>query len=98
MQRLFEQMSQSLRSRLEPWQDRRLAPFAKAVLALDESQLDEVGRWIPQLRQWCQQDPALRAGRISALFDVRLQQWWKVDVLQEAKTNCKVHARAMIEA
>lgn len=97
MQRLFEQVSQSLRTRLEPWQDRQLAPFASRVLALDESQLDQVGRWIPQLRQVCQHDPALRAGRISALFDVRLQQWWKVDVLQEAQTNCKVHARAMIE-
>jgi hypothetical protein len=98
MQALFDQVSSSLRKRLEPWQQRDLAPFASQVLALDESQLDEVGRFLPELKALCQKDPGLRAGRISALFDVRLQQWWKVDVHSEAHTNCKVHARAMIEA
>jgi hypothetical protein len=98
MHAFFEQVSQQVRRRLAPWQEKGLAPFARAVLALDESQLDEVGRWLPELRTLCQKDSGLRAGRISALFDVRLQQWWKMDVLQEADTNCKVHARAMIEA
>jgi hypothetical protein len=98
MHALFDQVTQSLRKRLEPWQQRDLAPFASRVLALDESQLDEVGRWLPELAALGHNDPGLRAGRISALFDVRLQQWWKVDVLSEAQTNCKMHARAMIEA
>jgi len=96
MHALFDRVSQHLRARLEPWQDRRLAPFARAVYALDESHLDEMGRYLPELRALCHKDANLRAGRISALFDVRLQQWVRVDLLQEAVTNCKVHARAMI--
>ncbi len=30
------------------------------------------------------------------LFDVRLQQWRRLDVLLDAPANCKVHARAML--
>lgn len=41
-------------------------------------------------------DAALLAGRLSALFDVRLQQWVRVDVLMEATGNCKQHAHEMI--
>lgn len=36
------------------------------------------------------------AGRISALFDVRLQQWGRVDLLEEGSANCKQHARGML--
>jgi hypothetical protein len=97
MQALFDEISRSLRARLAPWQDHRLAPFATQVLALDESQLDKVGEWLPPLRGLKPQDARLRAGRLSALFDVRLQQWWRVDLLEEAVVNCKVHARRMIE-
>src|SRR5438552_2507167 len=35
---------------------------------------------------------AVRVG----LFDVRLQQWRRLDVLLDATANCKVHARAML--
>jgi hypothetical protein len=97
MQALFDEISRSLRARLAPWQDHRLAPFATQVLALDESQLDKVGEWLPPLRGLKPQDARLRAGRLSALFDVRLQQWWRVDLLEEAVVNCKEHARRMIE-
>jgi hypothetical protein len=96
MQALFEQVSRWMRYHLEGLQDRRLAPFASQVLALDESTLDAVGRWLPQLRGVLAGQPELLAGRISALFDVRLQQWVRVDILQEAGANCKLHAREMI--
>ncbi len=66
------------------------------MLALDEITLDAVGRWLPRLRGLQAGDPGLLAGRISALFDVRLQQWVRVDLLQEASANCKQHARAMV--
>jgi hypothetical protein len=73
MQQLFEQVSRWLQSRLEPYQDRRLAPFAHRVLALDESSLDQVGRYLPWLRKLAVGADGLLAGRISALFDVRLR-------------------------
>jgi hypothetical protein len=51
MQALFQQVTAWLRQRLWPWQERSLAPFATAVLALDESTLDQVARWLPNLRR-----------------------------------------------
>ena len=98
MEQLFVQVSSLLRQRLDGLQDRTLAPFASQVLALDESTLDAVGRWLPELRGVLGGDPSLLAGRISALFDVRLQQWVRVDLLKEASGNCKQHAREMIAA
>ncbi|GCE05023.1 IS4 family transposase [Dictyobacter aurantiacus] len=97
MRQLFDQLSQRMRARLEPWQDHSLAPFATQVIALDECVLDRVGRWLPELRALLRGDARLRAGRLSALFDLRLQQWLRVDLLEDAATNCKVHALEMIE-
>jgi predicted nucleic acid-binding Zn ribbon protein len=98
MQRLFELVSAWMRQRLDGWQDRSLAPFAHQVLALDESTLDAVGRWLPELHTRMAGDPKLLAGRLSALFDIRLQQWVRVDLLPEATANCKAHAREMVDA
>lgn len=96
MHLLFAQVSQRLRQMVDPWQDRSLAPFATEVLALDESTLDQVGRWLPWLRPLASGKQALLAGRLSALLDVRRQQWVRVDVLKKAKANCKDHASAML--
>lgn len=96
MQALFVQVSAWMQQHLAGLQDGTLAPFASQVLALDESTLDAVGRWIPELRGKRAGDSTFLAGRISALFDVRLQQWVRVDVLQEATANCKQHARQML--
>ena len=96
MELFFEQVSGWMRQHLEGWQDRRLAPFATQVVALDESTLDVMGRWLSDLRSLAAGDPQLLAGRISALFDVRLQQWVRVEVLRDATANCKLHARTMI--
>src|SRR2546425_6925064 len=96
MEQLFVQVSGWMRQYLDGLQDRTLAPFASQVLALDESTLDAVGRWLPELRGVLGGEASLLAGRISALFDVRLQQWVRVELLQEASGNCKQHAREMI--
>ena len=96
MAALFEQISSVLRQQLAGLADQSLAPFATQVLALDESKLDAVGRWLPQLRGVLAGDGAVLAGRLSALFDVRLQQWVRVDILQEASANCKLHAAQML--
>ncbi len=96
MEQLFVQVSGWMRQRLDGLQDRTLAPFASQVLALEISPLDAVGRWLPELRGVLGGEASLLAGRISALFDVRLQQWVRVELLQEASGNCKQHAREMI--
>ena len=94
---LFEQVSAWLRPLVESWQDRTLAPFARDVFALDESTLDQVGRFLPWLRGVPSGKQELLAGRISALFDVRRQQWVRLEVLKEAKANCKNVAVAMLD-
>lgn len=96
MEHFFEQVSGWMRQPLSGWQECTLAPFASRVLSLDESTLDVVGRWLPELRGLMAGDARLLAGRISALFDVRCQQWVRVDLLSEASANCKQHAREML--
>src|SRR6266700_526760 len=97
MRAFFEQVSGSLGEQLVGLEERSLAPWARQVLALDESTLDAVGRWLPELRPLLPGDPRLLAGRISALFDLRRQQWVRVEVWQEAVANCKQQARLLIE-
>ena len=97
MRLFFEQVSGSLAQQLGGLEDRRLAPWACQVLALDESTLDAVGRWLPELRALLPGDPGLLAGRISALFDLRRQQWVRVELWQEAVANCKQQARLLLE-
>jgi len=97
MRAFFEQVSGWMGEQLVGLEDRTLAPWATQVLALDESTLDAVGRWLPELRQVLLGDPRLLAGRISALFDLRRQQWVRVEVWQEAVANCKQQARLLLE-
>jgi hypothetical protein len=97
LQALFEQMRGWLRDWLSPYQDWTLAPFASEVYAIDESKLDQVGRWLKGLREKPVGDLSLLAGRISAVFDVRRQLWVRLDVLKEASADCKVHARALLD-
>ena len=93
---VFAQLSQWLAQRLAPYEHRRLAPFATAVLALDESVLDRVKRWVSWLREVPNGESRLLPGRLVGLFDVRLQQWRRLEVLLDANADCKVHARAML--
>src|SRR5260370_3043538 len=97
MRAFFEQVSGWMGEQLGGLEDHRLAPWASQVLVLDESTLDAVGRWLPELRRLLPGDPGLLAGRISALFDVRRQQWVRVEVWQEAVANCKQQARPLLE-
>lgn len=95
---LFEQVSAWLGTRLEGWEDRRLAPWASQVYAADASTLDRLGRFLPWLRPVAEGDKAGLGGQISALLDVRRQQWVRVEVWQDAKANCKEHFLPLVEA
>src|SRR6266571_6018586 len=97
MRAFFEQASLWMGEQLVGLEERSLAPWARQVLALDESTLDAVGRWLPELRAVLPGDPRLLAGRISALFDVRRQQWVRVELWQDAVANCKQQARLLLE-
>ena len=93
---VFEQVSVILHARLGVYEQWQLAPWASAVVAMDESKLDQVGRWLSGLRDLPIGDAGLLPGRLSCLFDVRRQQWIRVDVLPQALATSLVHARSLL--
>jgi hypothetical protein len=94
--RLFCQISLVLRERLAPFVDETLAPFAAEVLALDETTLDQIARILPALRELAKGDKRLLPGKLVGLFDVRRQQWWKVEHIADPHQNEKVAARGVL--
>jgi Transposase DDE domain len=96
MQRLCAWVSQWLFDWLAPYEDRTLVPWARQILALDESTLDSMKRWIADLRNLPAGDSGLLAGRLSGLFDVRRQQWARLDFLPDPLAHCQRHAREML--
>lgn len=97
---LFVQFSRMLAAWIEPLVQRQssavLAPFARGVLALDETTLDPLARKLPQVRHFKKGAIELLPGKLATLFDVRLQLWQRIDYLADVQQNCKVHARAMV--
>ena len=97
MQRLFRQVSEVLAQRLAPFERSELAPFASGVWELDQSSLDQVARTLPALRAAPPGDPLLLPGKLSALYNVRTQQWKHIQQIESPTQNEKVAARAMLE-
>lgn len=97
MQQWCAQVSVWLWHHMAPYEDRQLAPFAKRIYALDESTMQSVKRWLPELRGIPAGESSLLAGRLVGLFDVRRQQWVRIDWLPKAIANCQVHAKAMLD-
>jgi hypothetical protein len=94
--KLFCQVSLLLRERLAPFAARNLAPFATEVMVVDESTLDQVARILPTLRQLPKGDKRLLPGKLVGLFDIRRQQWWRVEHIENPSQNEKVAARDII--
>lgn len=74
-----------------------LAPFASRIVALDETKLDALVRRLPWQRQHPVGDPALLAGKLAALFDIREQRWLRLHYVADALRNCKLEVLALIE-
>jgi hypothetical protein len=97
LRRLFEQVSRVLAERLAPYRDEALAPFAADVVALDESTLDQVARTLPALRGAPPGDGRLLPGKLSAVFDLRRQQFRRVECQADPRQNEKVAARTLLD-
>jgi hypothetical protein len=94
---LFTAVSTVLAARLAPvLTTGTLAPFASAVMALDETTLDALARRLPQLRSLPPGDSQLLAGKLAGLFDIRRQQWHTLLTIEDACQNEKVAARALV--
>lgn len=97
LERLFAQISAALADRLAPYAPPALAPFATAVYALDETTLDRVARLLPALRDQPVGAAALLPGKLAGLFDLRRQQWARVEHIADPRQNEKVAARGMVD-
>jgi DDE family transposase len=96
LERLFRQLSALLAERLAPYAATHLAPFASGVYALDQMVLDRVARLLPALRALPAGAAALLPGQLAGLFDLRRQQWARVEYLPDPQQNEKVAARALV--
>lgn len=67
-----------------------LASFAPQVVALDESTLDELKRLTDDLCEVPDKDPHLQPGKLAGLFDLRLQQWVRLQFRADVPAGCNV--------
>lgn len=74
-----------------------LAPFASRIVALDETILDAVTRHLAWQRQHPKGAPALLAGKLAGLFDIRQQRWLRLEYFANAVQNCKVGVLSLLE-
>ena len=93
---LFADLTSHLHARVEPWQERALAPFAADVVAIDETTLDPVARSLPPLRSLPAGDHGLLPGKIAGVFDVRRRLWRTIRLIAAPHQNEKVAARELI--
>jgi len=96
LERLFAQVSAVLATRLAPYAQRTLAPFATEVVALDQTTLDQVARWLPALRGAPAGDAHLLPGKLAGLFDLRRQQWRTLLPIANVPQNEKVAAPELL--
>jgi hypothetical protein len=83
----------SAAQRLAPFERKELASFATGVWALDQTTLDQVAHTLPALRGLPGGDPKLLPGKLSALYNIRTQQWSHIEHIESATQNEKVAAR-----
>jgi hypothetical protein len=96
LEALFSRVSALLAARLAPYAARDLAPFARRVVAIDETTLDPVARTLPALRGLPASDARRLPGKLAAIFDLRCQQWIHVEHRAYAHEKDKVAARGLL--
>jgi len=74
-----------------------LASFAPQVVALDESTLDQLKRLTDDLATVPDKDPHLQPGKLAGLFDLRLQQWVRLQFRADVPAGCNVGILVLLE-
>jgi hypothetical protein len=97
LEHLFGQVTAVLATRLTPYAATDLAPFAVAVVALDETTLDPVARTLPALRGTVATDARRLPGKLAGVFDLRRQQWRTIQHLPDPRQNEKVAAWTLLD-
>jgi len=93
---MFAQVCILLRTRCRPPPGPPLAAFAHAVLAVDETTLDQVRRWLPELRGGPAHDDARLPGKLVGLLDLRTQIWAYIAPIPAPHQNEKATAPSLL--
>jgi len=93
---LFGLVSQVLAERLAAFAQ-PLARFASEVVAIDQTTLDQVARYLPRLRPLPGGDRQLLPGKLAGIFDLRIQQWRYLEYISDPYENEKVAAGGLLE-
>lgn len=100
MQAFFLQVTQALQERFAAEYAHLaatpLASFATAIVALDHTQLDPVLRKLKVLREVPAGARELLPGALACLFDVRSQQWLKVEFQSGGLHNVKLGVETLL--
>ena len=95
--RLLELVNTALQQRPAlPWAC-QLAPFAAQIVCLDETTLDRVARLCDGLTHLSVSNPLLLAGKLAGLFDLRSQQWVRLQLRRDGLAHCKTGVLLLIE-
>jgi Transposase DDE domain len=97
LEQLLERVNTALRQRGPATSTLSLAPFATQVVALDETTLDALHRWCPDLRGLPAGCAQLLVGKLAGLFDLRAQQWIRVQFRADVLANCKVGVLMLLD-
>lgn len=97
LQRIAAQVSAYCSPRLATLPTTALAPFATEMVALDETTLDAVSRWLVPLRRLPKGDLGLLAGKLAARFTIRTQQWDLLQYRCHVQANCKVQILTLLD-
>ena len=89
LQQLFGQITALVQARFTSVSACTLAPFAREVFALDHTILDAVLRKRKLLRELPPGDGCLLPGALACLFDIRRQQWCKVEYGADAEGDLR---------
>ena len=93
----LERVNAALRQRGAATSALMLAPFASQVVALDETTLDALHRWCPDLRGLPVGCAQLLVGKLAGLFDLRAQQWLRLQFREDVLANCKVGVLLLLD-
>jgi hypothetical protein len=99
LQQLFETLSRALQQwdLSHPSPALTVAPFAQAIVALDESTLDRLRRLTLDLRELPNGDAHLLPGKLAGLFDLRTQRWVRVQFRADVLAACNVGILLLLE-
>lgn len=97
LQDLLTRLTTALLHDTQRWAAPELAAFAPCVVALDETTLDAVHRLCHDVVAEAAASPKLLVGKLAGLFDLRRQQWVRMQVRGDVFANCKEQVDSLLD-